>query len=180
MGRGALQPRLRSIRDVERSCCRGAEPRVHTVPRSRGHEDQVSSDSGTPSLQKYPGLRRQRPSSFDHAQRNALQEGKDVHYNDEYQAEAAPVLTHRLKEGKWFGFAETDIEIPELLRRKFEMCPFFYNKKVPVEAVPQQMLDYLKRTGRNRGDGKKLVGALSAEKLLVYAPLLRWYVDHGW
>ena len=28
-------------------------------------------------------------------------------------------------------------------------------------------------------DGKKLVGALSAEKLLVYAPLLRWYVEHG-
>ena len=103
-----------------------------------------------------------------------------VHYNDEYQAEAAPVLTHRLKKGKWFGFAEVDIEIPEPLRRKFEeMCPFFYNKKVPVEAVPQQKLDYLKRTGRNRGDGKKLVGALSAEKLLVYAPLLRWYVDHG-
>ena len=59
------------------------------------------------------------------------------------------------------------------------MCPFFYNKKVPVEAVPQQMLDYLKHTGRNRGDGKKLVGELSAEKLLMYAPLLRWYVDHG-
>ena len=75
-----------------------------------------------------------------------------VHYNDEYQAEAAPVLTHRLKEGKWF---EVEIEIPEPLRSKFEeMCPFFYNKKVPVEAVPQQMLDYLKRTGRNRGDEK--------------------------
>ena len=41
------------------------------------------------------------------------------------------------------------------------------------------MLDYLKRMGRNRGDRKKLVGALFAEKLLVYAPLLRWYVDHG-
>ena len=59
------------------------------------------------------------------------------------------------------------------------MGPLFYNKKVPVEAVPQKMLDYLKRTGRKRGDGKKLVGALSAVKLLVYAPLLRWYVDHG-
>ena len=59
------------------------------------------------------------------------------------------------------------------------MCPFFYNKKVSLKAVPQQMLDYLKRTGRNRGDGKKLVGSLFAEKLLLYAPLLRWYVDHG-
>ena len=41
------------------------------------------------------------------------------------------------------------------------------------------MKQYLARTGRTRGDGKKLVGALSAEKILVYAPLLRWYVDHG-
>ena len=40
------------------------------------------------------------------------------------------------------------------------------------------MAEYLNRTGRTRGNGKKLVEALSAEKLLVYAPLLRWYVDH--
>ena len=80
---------------------------------------------------------------------------KVVNYNDNYQVEAAPILTQRLKEGKWFGFAKVDIKIPEPLRSKFEeMCPFFYNKKVPVEAVPQQMLDYLKRTGRNRGDEK--------------------------
>ena len=41
------------------------------------------------------------------------------------------------------------------------------------------MADYLARTGRKRGDGKKLVGALSAERMLVYAPLLLWYVNHG-
>ena len=105
---------------------------------------------------------------------------KVVHYTGGWTAGATPHLAQRLKNGTWFGFAEVDIEIPEPLRPKFEeMCPFFYNKKVPVEAVLQQMLDYLKRTGRNCGDGKKLVGALSAEKLLVYAPLLRWYVEHG-
>jgi len=105
---------------------------------------------------------------------------KVVHYTGGWTVGAAPHLAQRLKNGTSFRFAEVDIEIPEPLRPKFEkMCPFFYNKKVPVEAVWQQMLDYLKRTGRNRGDGKKLVGALSAEKLLVYAPLLRWYVDHG-
>ncbi|KAL9983294.1 hypothetical protein ACROYT_G005441 [Oculina patagonica] len=54
-----------------------------------------------------------------------------------------------------------------------------YNKVVPGEAVPQKIHEYLKRTGRSRGDGKKLVGALSAKKILLYAPLLRWYVDHG-
>ena len=68
-----------------------------------------------------------------------------VHYEDEYQTEAAPVLTHRLKEGSWFGFAEVDIEIPKPLHPKFEeMCPFFYNKVVPVEAVPEHMLKYLR------------------------------------
>ena len=103
--------------------------------------------------------------------------GMVVHYNNEA---ASPILTQRIKDGKWFGFAEVDIEIPKNLWPKFEeMCPFFYNKEVPVEAVPQHMLDYLKRTKRNRGDGKKLVGALSAKKILLYAPLLRWYLEHG-
>jgi len=103
--------------------------------------------------------------------------GRVVHYNNEA---ATPILTKRLKEEKWFGFAEVDIEIPEHLRPKFEeMCPFFYNKEVPIEAVPQHMLDCLKRTGRKRGDGRKLMGALSANKILLYAPQLRWYIDHG-
>ena len=93
---------------------------------------------------------------------------KVVHYTGGWTARAALHVAQRLKNGTWFGFAEVDIEIPEPLRPQFEeMCPFFYNKKVPVEAVPQQVLDYLKGKGRNLGDGKKLVGALSAEKLLV-------------
>ncbi|MCU7845747.1 MAG: DNA polymerase [Candidatus Thiodiazotropha sp. (ex Monitilora ramsayi)] len=100
------------------------------------------------------------------------------HFKDPQQA--APQLMERLKTGKWFGFAEVDIEIPEALWPKFEeMCPLFYNKEVPREAVSEEMLGYLERTGRKRGDGKKLVGALAAEKLLLYAPLLRWYVEHG-
>jgi len=102
-----------------------------------------------------------------------------VHYDGEFQAEAAPALTHRLKQGSWFGFAEVDIKIPERLWPKFEeMCPFFYNKKVPAKAVPKHMADYLTRTGRKCGDGKKLVGALSAVRMLVYAPQLLWYMNH--
>ena len=73
-----------------------------------------------------------------------------------------------------------DIEIPERLWPKFEeMCPFFHNTEVPAEAVPQHMFDYLERTGRARGNGRKLVGALSAKKILLFAPLLQWYIDHG-
>ena len=105
---------------------------------------------------------------------------KVVHYTGEYQTDGAPVLTHRLKEGSWFGYEEIDIEIPNHLHQKFEeMCPFFYNKAVPAKAVPEHMLKYLRDTGRKRGEDKKLMGTLSAQRMLVYAPLLLWYVNHG-
>ena len=54
-----------------------------------------------------------------------------------------------------------------------------FTKQIPDEAAPQHIKDYLQRTGRKRGDGKKLVGALSAQKLLLYVRLLHWYVEHG-
>lgn len=59
------------------------------------------------------------------------------------------------------------------------MCPFLVNKEVPEEAVPQYMQDYLTKTGRKRGKGKKLLRTLSAEKTLFYTPLLQWYLAHG-
>ena len=91
--------------------------------------------------------------------------GRVVHYN--YQA-AAPILTQRLKEEKWFGFAEVDIEIPGPLRPKFEeMCPFFYNKEVPIEAVPQHMLDYLKRTGAKAQRREKTHGSIVRKEDII-------------
>ena len=39
------------------------------------------------------------------------------------------------------------------------------------------MKDQLGRIGRERGDGLKPVRLLSVQKLLLYAPLLRWYVE---
>ena len=102
-----------------------------------------------------------------------------MQYDNDRQAEAAEVLICRLKAGSWSGFAKVDIEIPELLRPMFEMCPFFYNKRVPAKALPKHMEEYLARTGRQRGDRRKLVGALSAQRILLYAPLLLWYVNYG-
>ena len=86
----------------------------------------------------------------------------------------------RVRDPDWFGFAEVDIQIPKSLWAKFEeMPPFFYNKQIPEQAVPLHMKAYRDRTGRTQGRSQKLVRALSAEKMLVYAPLLRWYLDHG-
>ena len=59
------------------------------------------------------------------------------------------------------------------------MPPFFINKEVPEEVVPTHMLDYLQKTGRNRTTTQKLLGVLSAKRMLIYEPLLQWYLAHG-
>ena len=103
------------------------------------------------------------------------------HYTDEYQIDAVPIFTQRLKEKSWFGYAEVDIEIPNHLHQKFEeMCPFFHNKTVPTKAVPKHMKQYLRATGRKLVEkNKKLMGTLSAQRILLYEPLLQWYINHG-
>ena len=53
------------------------------------------------------------------------------------------------------------------------------NREVPEAAVPKAMMDYLTRTGRKRTTDKKLLGVLEADEILLYTPLLRWYLKHG-
>ena len=117
--------------------------------------------------------------------------GKERVVHNEDGKLAALILTKQLKTNQkqikkngtwcWFGYAEVDIEIPNHLHQKFEeMCPFFHNKEVPAKAVPKHMKTYLKATGRKQVEkNKKLLGTLKAEKILLYEPLLRWYIEHG-
>ncbi|KAL9968198.1 hypothetical protein ACROYT_G026545 [Oculina patagonica] len=77
---------------------------------------------------------------------------EEVHQFSGVEKAQAKLLTENLKGEnpsyvrEWFGFAEVDIEIPKKLWKKFEeMPPFFYNKEVPGEAVPQHMYEYLKK-----------------------------------
>ena len=82
---------------------------------------------------------------------------------------------------EWFGFAEVDIEVPEELWPEFEeFPPLFINRGVPDSAVPQHMHNYLQQSGRKRfPEQKKLLGVMSAKKILLYAPLLVWYLNQG-
>ena len=82
---------------------------------------------------------------------------------------------------EWFGFAEVYIEVPEELWPEFEeFPPLFINRGVPDSAVPQHMHDYLQQSGRKRfPEQKKLLGVMSAKKILLYAPLLAWYLNQG-
>ena len=82
---------------------------------------------------------------------------------------------------KLFGFFEVDIEVPEQKRKRFsEFCPLFVISEVPEEQIPQHMKDYKINTGRKMiKNNKKLLGVMKAEKILIYSPLLKWYLNHG-
>ena len=106
--------------------------------------------------------------------------GKVVKYSNDQTIGPSTWLKNSVLNGSWFGFAQVDIEVPKKLWPVFEeFCPLFVNKVLPEDAVSNFSLDYLEKTGRTRGKGKKLVGALSAQKMLIYAPLLKWYLEHG-
>ena len=80
-----------------------------------------------------------------------------------------------------FGFFEVDLEVPDQLRDKFsEFCPLFVISEVPEDQIPQHMKDYKINTGRKMiKNNKKLLGVMKAEKILLYSPLLKWYLNHG-
>ena len=82
---------------------------------------------------------------------------------------------------KLFGFFQVDIEVPEQKRKRFsEFSPLFIISEVPEYQIPQHMKDYKINTGRKMiKNNKKLLGVMKAEKILLYSPLLKWYLNHG-
>ena len=104
---------------------------------------------------------------------------KIVVYSD--PSECVADFEYRLRTKKWFGFAEVDISVPNELWDKFEeFPPLFQNNIVPNQAIPENMKNYLRRTNRTLlPRQKKLLGLLSAKRILLYAPLLEWYLHHG-
>ena len=99
----------------------------------------------------------------------------------QYPEAYARILPQLLSSGEWFGFAEVDIEVPQESWGEFEeIPPIFINRNVPDSAVPQHMHDYLERSNRKRfPEQQKLLGVMSAKKVLLYALLLQWYLNNG-
>ena len=101
--------------------------------------------------------------------------------NPEQSYEEKDELIQNVLNDKLFGFFEVDIEVPDQLRDKFsEFCPLFVISEVPEDQIPQHMKDYKINTGRKMiKNNKKLLGVMKAEKILLYSPLLIWYLNHG-
>ncbi|XP_057294626.1 uncharacterized protein LOC130623154 [Hydractinia symbiolongicarpus] len=68
----------------------------------------------------------------------------------------------------------------ELYEKFSEMPPLFVLKEIPDDQIPEHMQEYLKATGRKRVSGtRKLLGLMKDKKILLYTPVLKWYLDHG-
>lgn len=98
-----------------------------------------------------------------------------------YEEKRIKKFCRSVMKGKLFGFAQVDIEVPEYLYEKFEeMAPLFVVKEIPEELIPDHMKKYKVDTGRKTIKGtKKLCGVVKAEKILLYTPLIKWYLAHG-
>ena len=98
-----------------------------------------------------------------------------------YEEKRIKKFCRRVVKNKVFGFAQVDIEVPEDLYDKFEeMAPLFVVQEIFEELVPEHMKEYKAETGRKTVKGtKKLCGVMKAEKILLYTPLIKWYLEHG-
>ena len=60
------------------------------------------------------------------------------------------------------------------------MAPLFVVQEIPDCDIPEEMKIYKERTGRKTMKGtKKLLGVIKAKKILLYTPLIKWYLQHG-
>ncbi|EGZ27443.1 hypothetical protein PHYSODRAFT_321246 [Phytophthora sojae] len=85
---------------------------------------------------------------------------------------------------KIFGFLECDIRTPEHLKPYFsEMTPIFKNTLIDCSdqsVIGQHMFEYNEERKQSRAKpARKLIGSYFGEKILIYAPLLKWYISHG-
>jgi len=89
-----------------------------------------------------------------------------------------------IKDDKIFGFLECDIRTPEHLKDYFsEMTPIFKNVEIDCNdenTIGSHMYEYnqSRESGRAK-PARKLIGSYFGEKILIYTPLLKWYLEHG-
>ena len=106
--------------------------------------------------------------------------GKEQYFEVE-DPTAVEDLCNAVLNGNLFGYLQVDIQVPEQLKDKFrEFSPLFVVDSIPRDLVPFHMKEYQEKTKRKTlPEAKKLLGVLRAKKILLYTPLLKWYLEHG-
>ena len=151
--------------------CRHAEAGVSKI---RSH---IYSEAGAKTCRSVLGLDANSLYLFCSGQEMPCGKEKVFKCNPDEQDE----IIQNVLNDKLFGFFEVDIEVPEQKRKRFsEFCPLFVISEVSEDQIPQHMKDYKINTGRKMiKNNKKLLGVMKAEKILLYSPLLKWYLNHS-
>ena len=81
---------------------------------------------------------------------------------------------------KLFGFVQVDIETPEYLKEYFkEMTPIFKNAKIKFDDIGEYMQKFHIENNIKFVEGNKLIGSYFGKEILLYTPLLKWYLQKG-
>ena len=102
--------------------------------------------------------------------------GKHEHIK-EYDLEQ---LNQDILNNKLFGFIKVDIETPENLKQKFEeMTPIFKNAEIKFEDIGEYMQKFHTENNIEFNKGNKLIGSYFGKEIVLYSPLLKWYLQEG-
>ena len=83
--------------------------------------------------------------------------------------------------GKVFGFTQVHIEVPDELYDKLsEMSPLFVVEEILDCDIHEEMKIYKEKTGRKTVRRTKTwLGVMKAKKILLYSPVIEWYLRYG-
>ena len=93
-------------------------------------------------------------------------------------------LCNKVMKDELFGFLQVYIHVPNdhdaVLQEKFsKFSPLFIIVSIPKDQIPQYMKDYQERTERLMiWETKKLLRVTRATEILLYTPMVKWYLSH--
>ena len=89
-------------------------------------------------------------------------------------------LLEQMRSGKFFGYVQCDIEVPEELKKKFaNFPPIFKNKNVGRHDIGSLMKDFAEKEGLLCQPRKMLISSFFLENGTLITPLLLFYLDLG-
>ena len=82
--------------------------------------------------------------------------------------------------GKYFGFVECDLHVPDPFVSKFsEMLPIFKNVSLDRSHLSEHMCEFAESEGHLSRPQRCLIGSMRGEKILLLSELLKWYLEQG-
>jgi len=82
----------------------------------------------------------------------------------------------QIKNDKLFGFVECDIETPQELKSKFNEFPLIFKN---IEIKYNHLTENMKKLQTENFSTKTLISSFYGKKILLYTPLLKFYLRQG-